>query len=235
MKNQWKSRAAEALAGMKRPRMGRRLVSLLAAVAAMGFCVAVFDRIGLGTDPCSCMNLGFSRLLGIPFGTWQLLLNALLLLVVLRYDAGRIGAGTLANMVLVGYAAEFFMDVFDRFPALAALTLPVRMAVFVPTMALFLLAASIYMVVDLGVAPYDGVPQIIVAHARHMSFRAVRMCWDVGVMTVGFLLGSTVGLTTVVTGFCLGPAIAAVGNRVRGFYEEAPAAAGASAQEGMTP
>lgn len=217
---QWKCRAADALAGMKRPRMGRRLVSLAASVAAMGLCVAVFDRIGLGTDPCSCMNLGFSRLLGIPFGTWQLLLNAALLLAVIRFDPGRIGAGTVANMVFVGYIAEFFMGIFDRFPALSALTLPVRMALFVPTMALFLLAASIYMVVDLGVAPYDGVPQIIAAHARRMSFRTVRMCWDVGALTLGFLLGSTVGLTTVVTGFCLGPAIAAVGDRVKGFYEE---------------
>ena len=219
MTTQWKRRAARLLSGMRRPRMGRRLVSLALSVAAMGLCVAVFDRIGMGTDPCSCMNLGFSRLLGIPFGTWQLLLNALLLLVVIRFDPGRIGAGTVANMVFVGYIAEFFMVVFDRFPALSAMTLPVRLAVFVPTMALFLLAASIYMVVDLGVAPYDGVPQIIAAHTRHMSFRAVRMCWDVGVMTLGFLLGSTVGLTTVVTGFCLGPAIAAVGERVKGFYE----------------
>ena len=175
MSTRLKRRAGELLAGMKRPRMGRRLVSLVLSVAAMGLCVAVFDRIG---------------------------------------------AGTVANMVFVGYIAEFFMDVFDALPALSAMTLPVRMAVFVPTMALFLLAASIYMVVDLGVAPYDGVPQIIAAHTRRMSFRAVRMCWDVGVMTLGFLLGSTVGLTTVVTGFCLGPAIAAVGNRVRRFYEE---------------
>ena len=47
------------------------------------------------------------------------------------------------------------------------------------------------------------------------------MCWDVGALTLGFLLGSTVGLTTVVTGFCLGPAIAAVRERVKGFYGEA--------------
>ena len=102
MTTQWKRRAAGLLSGMRRPRMGRRLVSLALSVAAMGLCVAVFDRIGMGTDPCSCMNLGFSRLLGIPFGTWQLLLNALLLLVVIRFDPGRIGAGTVANMVFVG-------------------------------------------------------------------------------------------------------------------------------------
>ena len=40
-------------------------------------------------------------------------------------------------------------------------------------------------------------------------------------MLIGFALGSTVGLTTVVTGFCLGPVIAAVTERMKGFYGEA--------------
>lgn len=211
----------EFVRGMTRPRMGRRLVSLLLSVEMMGVCVAVFDRIALGTDPCSTMNFGLSRLTGLSFGTWQLTLNALLMLIVLRFDVGRIGAGTLANMVLIGYTADFVMAVLDRFPALLTLTLCMRLAVFVPTMLLFLLAASVYMAVDLGVAPYDAVPQILAAHANRLSFRAIRVCWDVGVMLIGFALGSTVGLTTVVTGFCLGPVIAAVTERMKGFYGEA--------------
>lgn len=211
----------EFVRGMARPRMGRRLVSLLLSVELIGVCVAIFDRIGLGTDPCSTMTLGLSRLTGVSFGTWQLTLNALLMLIVLRFDVGRIGAGTLANMVLIGYTADFVMAILDRFPALTALTLGARLAVFVPTMLLFLLSASVYMTVDLGVAPYDAVPQILAARAKRLSFRAVRVCWDVGMMLSGFALGSTVGLTTVVTGFCLGPAIAAVKERVKGFYGEA--------------
>lgn len=211
----------EFVRGMARPRMGRRLISLLLSMVLMGVCVAVFDRIGLGTDPCSTMTLGVSRLMGISFGTVQLTLNALLLLIVLRCDLGRIGVGTLANMVLIGYTADFVMAVLDRFPALLTLTLGARLAVFVPAMLVFLLAAAVYMAVDLGVAPYDAVPQILAARSRRLSFRAVRVCWDVGVMMIGFALGSTVGLTTVVTGFCLGPVIAAVKERMKEFYGEA--------------
>ena len=88
----------EFVRGMTRPRMGRRLVSLLLSVEMMGVCVAVFDRIALGTDPFSTMNLGLSRLTGLSFGTWQLTLNALLMLIVLRFDVGRIGAGTLGQV-----------------------------------------------------------------------------------------------------------------------------------------
>lgn len=206
------------MGGMARPRMGRRIAALCLSVAAMGLCVAVFDRIGLGTDPCSTMNLGLSRKIGLPFGTTQLLVNLLMLIAVLRFDIGRIGMGTIANMVFVGYIAEFGMAVLDRMPDLGALPLGARLAIFVPTMAAFLLAASVYMVVDLGVAPYDAVPQII-ARRSGKSFRPVRMAWDIGMMTGGFLLGSTVGLVTMVIAFCLGPMVTWVAGRVAPLFE----------------
>lgn len=203
---------------MARPRMGRRIAALCLAVTAIGLCVAVFDRIGLGTDPCSTMNLGISRKIGLPFGTTQLMVNLLMLIAVLRFDAGRIGMGTVANMVFVGYIAQFGMAVLDRLPDLGALPLGLRLVIFVPTMATFLVAASIYMVVDLGVAPYDAVPQIIARRSGH-AFRPVRMAWDIGMMTGGFLLGSTVGLVTMVIAFGLGPMITWVAGRVAPLFE----------------
>ena len=204
-----------------RPRMGRRIAALFGSIFVMGVCVAVFKLTGVGTDPCSCMNLGISGKLGISFGNWQVLLNAVLLLVVLRYTPDKISLGTLVNMVLVGYVAEFFMNLLGGFIPPQGLSLAARALIFVPTMAAFLLVAAIYMAVDLGYAPYDAVPMIVAAHTKRLSYRAVRMCWDLGALSIGFVLGATVGIATVVTGFCLGPAITAVGTRLRGFFEDA--------------
>ena len=206
------------VAGMRRPRMERRVPALFVAVTLMGFGVAMFNLLGFGADPCTVMNMGLSRTLGIPFGTLQLLVNCLLILIVIRYDVGRIGLGTLANMVLVGYVAQFCMAVIDRIPALAGLTLTARLIIFVPTLLLFLVAASTYMCVDMGVAPYDAVPQII-ARRSGRPFRPVRMAWDIGMMTGGFLLGSTIGLVTMVIAFCLGPMVTFVAGRVAPLFE----------------
>ena len=93
------------------------------------------------------------------------------------------------------------------------------MVLFAVSMASFLIAAAFYMVVDLGVAPYDAIPQLIAAHTNRLSARTIRMLWDISILSLGFLLGSTVGLTTLITGFCLGPAIAFVSSRVRGWFE----------------
>lgn len=206
------------VAGMRRPRMERRVPALFVAVTLMGFGVAMFNLLGFGADPCTVMNMGLSRVLGIPFGTLQLLVNCVLILIVIRYDVGRIGLGTLANMVLVGYVAQFCMAVIDRIPALSALTLTARLVIFVPTLLLFLVAASTYMCVDMGVAPYDAIPQIISAR-MHWPFRLVRMAWDFVMMLGGYLLGSVVGLVTIGITLFLGPLVAWMAGYVRRFFD----------------
>lgn len=213
-----KEKLAAFAAGMKRPKMARRIPALFIGVTLMGLGVAVFDLIGFGTDPCSVMNMGLSGVLGIPFGTLQLMVNLLMLLVVIRYDVSRIGIGTLANMVLVGYVAEFFMAVIDRIPALENLTLAMRLIIFVPTLFVFLVAASTYMCVDMGVAPYDAMPQIIAARMK-WPFRVVRMAWDFFMMLGGWLLGSTAGPVSVGITLFLGPLVAWMAGYVRRFFD----------------
>lgn len=213
-----KEKMAAFVRGMKRPHMERRIPALFVAVTLMGFGVAVFDLIGFGTDPCSVMNLGLSGVLGIPFGTLQLTVNLLMLLIVIRFDASRIGLGTLANMILVGYVAEFFMFLIDQVPALASLTLTARLIIFVPTLLLFLLAASTYMCVDMGVAPYDAMPQII-SKRMGWSFRVVRMAWDFFMMLGGWLLGSTAGPVSIGITLFLGPLVAWMAGYVRRFFD----------------
>lgn len=206
-------------ASFLRPHMGRRLLALASSLTAMGICIAVFKTVGFGTDPCSTFTLGVSARTGVTFGTCQLLFNLLMFLPVIRCDLSRIGIGTIGNMVGVGYIADFCMTVISRKIPPEGLSLTARILMFAVSMAIFLVAASFYMVVDLGVAPYDAIPQLIAARSRKLSYRWVRILWDVSSLSVGFLLGSAVGLTTLITGFFLGPAIALVSKRVQGWFE----------------
>lgn len=202
----------------KRPRMGRRLAVLTVSLIVIGMCVAVFKTVGFGTDPCSTFTLGVSARTGVSFGTCQLAFNLLMFLPVVRFDLSRIGIGSLGNMVGVGYIADFCMRVIELQTPPGGFSMAARAVMFAVSMAAFLTAASFYMVVDLGVAPYDAVPQLISRRMRRLSARTVRMLWDIAILTAGFLLGSTVGLTTLITGFCLGPAIAFVSGHVGDWF-----------------
>ena len=202
-----------------RPRMGRRLSVLTVSLIVIGICVAVFKTVGFGTDPCSTFTLGVSARTGVSFGTCQLVFNLLMFLPVIRFDLSRIGVGTVANMVGVGYIADACMRLIGPHIPPEGFSMAARILMFTVSMAAFLVAAAFYMVVDLGVAPYDAIPQLIAAHTDRLSAHAVRMLWDISVLSAGFLLGSTVGLTTLITGFCLGPAIVFVSHRVKGWFE----------------
>lgn len=200
------------------PHMARRIVVLLISVTMMGVGIAVFDQIAFGTDPCSVLTLAISRRTGVEFGHCQLLFNLVFFAVlVATKEIRRIGLGSLANMVLVGYAADFASFLIHRIHPLAGETLLVRAAIFVPTMALFLIAVAFYMVVDLGVAPYDAMPQVI-ASRSHIRFTWVRMAWDVLMIVLGYLLGGVVGVVTIVTGFCVGPAVTAIADHFRKYF-----------------
>ena len=201
-----------------RPRMGRRLAALTLSLGVIGACVAVFKTVGFGTDPCSTFTLGVSAHTGVSFGTCQLLFNLLMFIPVFRYDVSRIGIGTIGNMVGIGYIADLCMELMRPLIPAEGLSMTVRVVMFALSMAGFLIAAAFYMVVDLGVAPYDAIPQLIAARAKRWSYRRVRMLWDISILSAGFLLGSTVGMTTVITGFCLGPVIVFFSDRVSGGF-----------------
>ncbi len=145
----------------------------------------------------------------MSFGTCQLLCHLVTFLFVIRYDLGMIGFGTIGNMCFLGYISDFFRWVW-------ALLLPAgffegvenRYILLIPSLAVFLLGAAAYMCAGLGSSPYDALPFIISGHVKKVSFKVVRMLWDIGFMAAGFLLGGDVGIVTILVAFFLGPIIA---------------------------
>ena len=203
------------------PHMARRIPVLIISVILMGMCVAFFEKLQVGTDPCTVFNLSMAQnvLHWQNLGTWQLIFNLILLAVILLLKEGRfIGLGSLANMVLVGYSRDFFKPIVEMLLPGETHALLVRGGVFVPTMLLFLVAVAFYMVVELGTAPYDAVPQIIAARMKKFPFSIIRICYDIIITVIGYLLGGTVGVFTVAACFFLGPVISAIAARFKRFF-----------------
>lgn len=193
----------------------KRIIAVFIAVIFMGFSLSFLIRVNLGTDPCSTMNLGIAKQLGITFGTWQLTFNGILFLFVIFSDRSQIGWGTIANMVFVGYCTDFFTWLFDFIlPADLFSNLIIRIVVMIPALALFVIAAAVYMAVDLGTAPYDAIVFVIASKAKKIPFTLIRMAWDIAAIIIGYLLGSTVGIVTVAMAFALGPVITMVKNKI---------------------
>lgn len=186
----------------------RRLVIVFCAVIMMGFALSFLNRTNLGTDPCTMFNLGMSRLIGISLGTWQALFNSFLFIFVIIFARNQIGWVTLANMFLVGYSFDFFTWLNDKWiPAGAFDLMWIRILVMVPSLLVFILAASAYMGASLGTSPYDAISYIIADRLKKVPFKVVRICYDLIVCLAGWALGSTLGIVTIIMSFALGPVI----------------------------
>ena len=203
------------------PHMARRIPVLIISVILMGMCVAFFEKVQVGTDPCTVFNLSMAQnvLHWQNLGTWQLIFNLILLAVILLLKEGRfIGLGSLANMVLVGFSRDFFKPIVEWLLPGDVHSLLVRGGVFVPTMLLFLFAVAFYMVTDLGTAPYDAISQIIAARQKKLSFAVVRILFDSTFAALGVLLGGQIGIFTVAACFFLGPVISAIAAKFRPWF-----------------
>ena len=80
-------------------------------------------------------------------------------------------------------------------------------------LVIFILAVSLYLASDLGCAPYDAAPELI-SEGTKVKFVFVRMAWDLCAVLGGLLLGSAIGVTTLVCALGVGPAATIVKRKV---------------------
>lgn len=190
---------------------------MLVSVILMGFSVSLLVLTKMGTDPCSSMNYGVSALLGMSFGNYQLLFNGVLLILVILCKPSLIGTGTLGNMIVVGYTADFFSWVWTHVCHIPAdLSLTVRFGILIPALVVFVFAAACYMQSGRGMAPYDALPFILTEKLEKVTgkeglFAIVRPLMDLTATIIGFATGGEVGIMTILMIITLGPTISWVG------------------------
>jgi uncharacterized membrane protein YczE len=179
-------------------RMTRRLVQLYAGLVLYGASGAAILTAGLGVDPWDVLHQGLSRQTGIGVGLWVCIVGALVLLLWIPLRQ-RPGLGTLSNVVVVGLVIQLVLVTTDTPDELAA-----RWALLLGGVLLNGVATGMYIGARFGPGPRDGLMTGYVA-LRGGSIRAVRTTIELVVMAVGFALGGTIGVGTLVYALAIGP------------------------------
>ena len=194
----------------------KRIAVCFLAVLGMGFFLSFLMLCGLGTDPCSFMNKAISLRIGMLFGTWQLIINAVMLIIVVFWDRSSLGFGTVFNMVLVGYYVDFFDWLWGKIIPAHYFTDPLsRWLIFIGALLCFIVSAAVYINSDMGVAPYDALPKIITekvaARFPKCPKMLIRMAWDFSAVAVGTLAGGKPVIGIILMAVFLGPVISLIG------------------------
>ena len=157
-------------------------------------------RSGLGLDPWDVFHEGVARLSPLSFGTVTIVVGALVLLAWIPLRQ-RPGVGTVANVVVIGLAADATLWLVPEPEHLA-----LRIAYLLLGIVGNGVAGGLYIGAGLGPGPRDGLMTGLVRRTGR-SVRVVRTTLELTVLAVGWLIGGTVGIGTVVYALAIGPLV----------------------------
>jgi len=180
--------------------MTRRLVQLFAGLLLYGISLAFVLRAGLGLAPWDVLHQGLARITGTSVGTMVIAMSFVVLLawIPLRQAPG---FGTIANAILVGVSVDLTMLVLGD-----ADTWWWRVVLLVSGVLLNALATALYIGALLGPGPRDGLMTGLVRRTGR-SVRLVRTTLEVSVLALGWVLGGTVGVGTLLYAVAIGPIV----------------------------
>jgi uncharacterized membrane protein YczE len=176
-----------------------RLVRLYLGLAAFGVSLALMVRADLGLGPWDVLHQGIARQLNVRLGWVTIAVSALVLLAWIGLRQ-RPGLGTVSNIVLVGLAVNVTLDLMPDVHALL-----VRIALLVAGVLLNAFATGLYIGAGFGPGPRDGLMTGLAQ--RGYSIRAARTAIELSVFVLGYVLGGSVGVGTVVYTLSIGPLI----------------------------
>jgi uncharacterized membrane protein YczE len=182
------------------PKATLRGAALLVGLSGYGFSMAVMVRAGLGLDPWDVFHQGLTRHTGMTIGVASAVVGVAVLLAWIPLR-NRPGIGTIANVIVIAVTVDAGLWLLPT-----PTSLPVRIAMMVSAVVLNAFSTVLYIGAALGPGPRDGLMTGLVVRTG-LSVRLVRTSIEATVLAVGWLLGGTVGVGTVLYAFGIGPLV----------------------------
>jgi uncharacterized membrane protein YczE len=181
-----------------------RSVSLLAGLFLFAAGVVALLQSGLGLSPWDVLNQGISDHTRLSFGAANIAV-ALVVLGLAWSLGARVGAGTVANAILIGVFVDLLLRL-DAVGELAAQPLGVRVALMVGGIAVIGAGSALYIGAGMGAGPRDSL-MLVLSRRSGVRVGLVRAALEIAVTVVGFALGGTVGIGTLAFALGIGPAV----------------------------
>tara|TARA_R110002073_G_scaffold123832_2_gene268108 strand:+ start:1043 stop:1702 length:660 start_codon:yes stop_codon:yes gene_type:complete len=182
-----------------RPRL-LTLFILCVGLTIFGVGEALLIAAGAGNSPWTVLSQGFSELSGWSIGvaTFLTSLTVLLLWIPLRQTPG---IGTILNAVIISIAIELSLPYLPKTDVYALQVVETAIGIL-----LVGFGSGLYLIANLGPGPRDGLMTGL-QRVSDLPVARVRTAIEITVVMLGWLLGGTVGLGTLMFAFGIGPAV----------------------------
>lgn len=186
--------------------LAARIVWLVAGLFLCACGIVCFLESELGLPPWDVLHQGLAEQLGISFGAANVVVSAVVLVLVWRLKA-RIGLGTVLNAALVG-TFVIALTAIDAIDSLSQEPLGVRIVLVAIALPFFGVGSAFYICASLGAGPRDSL-MLVVSRRLGVRIGVARTAIEVAALVVGFALGGTVGIGTLVFAVGIGPVVEA--------------------------
>jgi uncharacterized membrane protein YczE len=176
-----------------------RATRLLLGLVLFGLALATLVKADLGLDPWNVFTQGLARQLGLSLGQTTVIVSILLLGLWIPLGE-RPGVGTIANALIVGPVVDLGLEIIP-----AADGLGVQVAYMVAAIVGTAIATGLYVGAGWGPGPRDGLMTGLAA--RGVPIALARAGVEITVLIVGWFLGGSVGVATVVFALSIGPLV----------------------------
>ena len=173
---------------------------LIIGLAVFGLGEALLIVAGYGVSPWTVFAQGLTTITGwsIGFATFVTSISVLLFWIPLRQIPG---IGTVSNAIVVALVLDLILPYLPRFEHTGLQIAQVVLGVFITGFG-----GAIYLIANLGPGPRDGLMTGLQS-LTNFPIASVRVGLEVSVVFVGWLLGGTVGLGTVLFALGIGPSV----------------------------
>ncbi len=191
----WRARSTWAI----RPRM---VLPLFGGLAAFGFGEGLLVQSQWGASPWTVFAQGIAKHADISLGWATALISCFVLLIWFPLRQ-RPGLGTLANLVVIAYV----LDV-TTYEVAVPHAVWLKIIYVLGAVLSIGVGSSFYLTCNLGPGPRDGLMTGL--HNRlHVSIVYIRLSIEATILTIGWLLGGTVGIATAFFAATIGFSIGA--------------------------
>ncbi len=187
-----------------------RLVVLLIGLTIAHLGVTLFLLADLGSDPFNVLVQGIFRTIQkVPFlgfvthGYTHMAICFIIMVVLLFVDKTYIKIGTIVCMFCGGPIIDFFTVVLGGFIN-SGNPFIMRIVTLAAGCVILAFGMTIVMKSDAGVGPNDLVA-ISISDKLHKAFGKTRIVVDVTFVVIGFVLGGSLGIGTIICAFLVGP------------------------------
>lgn len=161
---------------------------------ALGIVMTINANLGLA--PWDILHEGLAKTFGMTIGTANIIVGLIIVIIEVAFGAN-VGWGTIMNMLLIGTFIDILMfnNLIPTFTGLIPSLIMIFLGLLIQGVGCW-----IYLLEEMGAGPRDGL-MVLLTKKTGKPVKVTKVSAEVLATVIGYLLGGTIGIGTLIMAF----------------------------------